>query len=123
MDVVLLELTRQRMAAERNLLPRTLNSIRATWRYLRRGEIIHFPVTLTEQAAMRPEASSAREGNFPASAGSIGLEEFINHFAPHALPWQLHMYETTGTGWAYDVGFYFGLLGGPGAVLGGWSRR
>jgi hypothetical protein len=51
------------------------------------------------------------------------LVEVINHFAPKALPWQLHMYETTGTGWAYDVGFYFGLLGGPGAVLGGWSRR
>jgi hypothetical protein len=51
------------------------------------------------------------------------LVEVINHFAPHALPWQLHMYETTATGWAYDVGFYFGLLGGPGAVLGGWSRR
>lgn len=49
--------------------------------------------------------------------------EVINHFAPHALPWQLHLYESTGTGWAYDVGFYFGLLGGPGAVLGGWSRR
>jgi hypothetical protein len=51
------------------------------------------------------------------------LVEVINHFAPKALPWQLHMYETAGTGWAYDVGFYFGLLGGPGAVLGGWSRR
>jgi hypothetical protein len=51
------------------------------------------------------------------------LVEVINHFAPKALPWQLHMYETTGTGWAYDIGFYFGLLGGPGAVLGGWSRR
>jgi hypothetical protein len=24
---------------------------------------------------------------------------------------------------AYDVGFYFGLLGGPGVLLGGWSRR
>jgi hypothetical protein len=51
------------------------------------------------------------------------LVEVINHFAPHALPWDLHMYEATGTGWAYDVGFYFGLLGGPGAVFGGWSRR
>ena len=51
------------------------------------------------------------------------LVEVINHFAPKALPWDLHMYEATGTGWAYDVGFYFGLLGGPGAVFGGWSRR
>ncbi len=51
------------------------------------------------------------------------LGEVINHFAPHTLPWEVHMYETTGTGWAYDIGFYFGLLGGPGAIFGGWSRR
>jgi hypothetical protein len=51
------------------------------------------------------------------------LGEVINKFAPRALPWTLHMYESAGTGWAYDVGFYFGLLGGPGALLGGWSRR
>jgi len=51
------------------------------------------------------------------------LVEVVNHFAPSALPWHVHMYETAGTGWAYDVGFYFGLLGGPGALLGGWSRR
>lgn len=51
------------------------------------------------------------------------LGEVVNKFAPHALPWTLHMYETTGASMPYDVGFYFGLLGGPGAILGGWSRR
>ena len=51
------------------------------------------------------------------------LVEVINHFAPKSLPWDVHMYEATGTGWAYDVGFYFGLLGGPGAIFGGWRRR
>jgi hypothetical protein len=51
------------------------------------------------------------------------LGEVINKFAPHALPWTVHMYETTGTGWAYDVGFYLGLVGGPGVIFGGWARR
>jgi len=50
------------------------------------------------------------------------IVEVINHFAPHALPWQVHMYETAGTGWAYDVGFYFGLIGGPGVIVGRWRR-
>ena len=47
----------------------------------------------------------------------------VNAVRPRTLPWTVHMYETAGTGIAYDVGFYFGVLGGPGAVLGGWSRR
>ncbi|HZC17319.1 MAG TPA: hypothetical protein VE309_11200 [Caulobacteraceae bacterium] len=50
------------------------------------------------------------------------IGEVINHFAPHLLPWDVHMYETTATGWAYDVGFYFGLLGGPGVFVGRWRR-
>src|SRR5579862_4806318 len=41
----------------------------------------------------------------------------VNAVRPHTLPWTVHMYETAGTGIAYDVGFYFGVLGGPGAVL------
>jgi hypothetical protein len=51
------------------------------------------------------------------------IVEVVNVFRPHTLPWTVHFYETAGTGVAYDVGFYFGLLGGPGAILGGWSRR
>ena len=48
------------------------------------------------------------------------LCEVINRLAPHALPWDLHMFETKAGGAPYDVGFYFGIAGGP-AVL--WSRR
>ncbi len=51
------------------------------------------------------------------------LVEVVNLLSPHTLPWQMRLYEPSGTGVAYDVGFYFGLLGGPGVVLGGWSRR
>jgi hypothetical protein len=51
------------------------------------------------------------------------LGEVINALAPHILPWTVHMYEPAGTGWAYDVGFYLGLVGGPGVIFGGFSRR
>jgi len=51
------------------------------------------------------------------------IVEVVNAIRPHTLPWAVHFYETAGTGIAYDIGFYFGLLGGPGAILGGWSRR
>ncbi len=49
--------------------------------------------------------------------------EVVNVLSPHTLPWQMRLYEASGTGVAYDVGFYFGILGGPGLILGGWSRR
>jgi hypothetical protein len=51
------------------------------------------------------------------------IVEVINRFAPHALPWTLHLYESRGAGVAYDVGFYFGLAGGPSFVGHRWSRR
>jgi hypothetical protein len=51
------------------------------------------------------------------------LVEVVNVLSPHTLPWQMRLYEPSGTGVAYDVGFYFGILGGPGMILGGWSRR
>jgi outer membrane phospholipase A len=37
----------------------------------------------TPAAATQPEASSARAGEFPTIGGTYGLDEFINHFAPH----------------------------------------
>jgi hypothetical protein len=43
------------------------------------------------------------------------LVEVVNALSPHTLPWQMRLYEPSGTG--------FGLLGGPGLILGGWSRR
>lgn len=48
--------------------------------------------------------------------------EVINIFAPHLLPWTVRFYESKGTGVAYDVGFYLGLVGSP--VLGAsYTRR
>ena len=41
------------------------------------------------------------------------IVEVINRFAPHLLPWTVRFYETKGTGFAYDIGFYFGLVGSP----------
>jgi hypothetical protein len=51
------------------------------------------------------------------------IVEVIDKLAPHILPWQLHLYESKGTGVAYDVGFYFGLAGGPPIVFRSWPRR
>jgi len=50
------------------------------------------------------------------------IGEIINHFAPHALPWTVHLYEPRGTGVAYDGGFYLGLAGGPSVLFGNWRR-
>jgi hypothetical protein len=49
--------------------------------------------------------------------------EVIDHFAPHLLPWSVRFYETRGTGFAYDIGFYFGLVGSPVFAGARWSRR
>jgi hypothetical protein len=51
------------------------------------------------------------------------IVEVINRFAPHLLPWRLHLYESRNTGVAYDVGFYLGLAGSPIVVRDRWSRR
>lgn len=48
------------------------------------------------------------------------LVELVGRFLPHLLPWKAHLYETKAAGVAYDLGFYFGLAGGP--VI-AWSRR
>ncbi len=49
--------------------------------------------------------------------------ELINRLAPHVLPWTVRMYEPKTVGVAYDVGFYFGMGGGPAVLLGWWRRR
>lgn len=48
--------------------------------------------------------------------------EIVNHFAPSLLPWHARLYETGGTGVAYDIGFYLGLAGGPLAASSRWRR-
>ena len=52
------------------------------------------------------------------------IVEVINKLAPHTLPWTVRFYESKGTGAAYDVGFYLGLVGSP-LLIGRrrWSRR
>lgn len=49
--------------------------------------------------------------------------EVIDRFLPHLLPWSVRFYELRGTSVAYDVGFYFGLVGSPLVIGAGWSRR
>jgi hypothetical protein len=46
------------------------------------------------------------------------IGEIVNRFFPHALPWQMHLYEAKVKGVAYDVGFYLGLAGGPSFAFG-----
>jgi outer membrane phospholipase A len=41
------------------------------------------PATNVSAAAAAPEATSAKEEEFPSPAGVFGLSEFINHFAPY----------------------------------------
>ena len=49
--------------------------------------------------------------------------EVINRFAPHIIPWKAQIYEIKATGVAYDVGFYFGMVGSPLVLWHRWSRR
>ncbi len=49
--------------------------------------------------------------------------EVVNRLAPHILPLRLRMYESRDVGVAYDVGFYFGLLGGPLVGWRNWNGR
>ena len=51
------------------------------------------------------------------------IVEVINRLLPRLLPWHAQLYESSGTGVAYDVGFYLGLAGGPPIVINTWSRR
>ena len=41
------------------------------------------------------------------------IVEVINHFFPHLVPWNAKFYETRGTTFIYDLGFYIGLIGSP----------
>jgi hypothetical protein len=41
------------------------------------------------------------------------IVEILNRFAPGLVPVRWHMYETGASSALYDLGFYFGLAGGP----------
>jgi len=81
-------------------------------------------------AAGTPEASHAAAGG-PLAQLLLGfwhgiiapltlLIEVIHKFAPALLPLPWHMYG--GGSVAYDVGFYFGLAGGPSLFWSRWRR-
>jgi hypothetical protein len=45
------------------------------------------------------------------------IVEIIRKFLPGVLPLNWHLYETSAASVPYDVGFYFGLAGGPGFII------
>ncbi|MEO8925584.1 MAG: hypothetical protein ABI306_00335 [Caulobacteraceae bacterium] len=81
-------------------------------------------------AAGSPEAHHAAQGGVLSQIllgfwhGLIApvtlLVEVIRRFAPSVLPWPWRLYDVGDASVAYDVGFYFGLAGGPTFL---WSRR
>ncbi|MGI9170761.1 MAG: hypothetical protein ACR2FH_11425 [Caulobacteraceae bacterium] len=87
-------------------------------------------LALAACAAGTPEAARAAHEGFLSQLvlgfwhGLIApltlLVEVIRRFAPNVLPWPWRLYAVDGSSVAYDIGFYFGLAGGP-AFL--WSRR
>jgi hypothetical protein len=48
------------------------------------------------------------------------IVEVINRFLPGVLPLPWHLYETKAASVPYDVGFYFGLAGGPTFFVSRW---
>jgi hypothetical protein len=84
-------------------------------------------------------AAGSAESQHAASGGILGqlflgiwhgliapvmlIVEVVNKLAPHLLPWTVRIYEARGTGVVYEVGFYFGLVGGPLLAHRGWSSR
>jgi hypothetical protein len=51
------------------------------------------------------------------------IVELVNHFFPHLVPWSAKFYESRGTTFIYDLGFYFGLIGSPLIASSRWSAR
>ncbi len=45
------------------------------------------------------------------------LIEVLHKLLPHTVPWAIRLYETRADSVAYDVGFFFGLGGGPVVVI------
>jgi hypothetical protein len=80
-------------------------------------------LTLVACAAGSPQAHQAVAGG-PIALLALGfwhgliapitlIVEILNTFAPGLIPVHWHMYEATAVSMPYDVGFYFGLAGGP----------
>jgi hypothetical protein len=87
-------------------------------------------VSLAACAAGSPDAAHAAGGG-PLSQLVLGfwhgliapftlLIEVIRRYLPGVIPWPWHLYQGVGVGVPYDIGFYFGLAGGPTVVF--WRR-
>ena len=87
-------------------------------------------VTLSACAAGSPDAAAAAGGG-PISQLILGfwhgiiapitlIIELIHRFLPGVLNLNWHMYETAGASVPYDVGFFFGLGGGPTVLFSRW---
>ena len=86
-------------------------------------------VTLTACAAGSPDAAAAAAGG-PISQLILGfwhgiiapitlIIELIHRFLPGVLNLNWHMYQAPGSA-PYDVGFFFGLGGGPTVLFSRW---
>ena len=51
------------------------------------------------------------------------LVEVLHKLWPHAVHWTIRLYETRANSVAYDLGFFFGLGGGPVIVVRRWRDR
>lgn len=87
-------------------------------------------LSLAACAAGTPDASHAAAGG-PLSQLVLGfwhgliapitlLVEMVHRYLPGVLPWNIHLYEGGAAGVPYDIGFYFGLAGGPSFLF--WRR-
>ena len=49
------------------------------------------------------------------------LVEVVHRYVPGLIPWTWRLYEGPPGSAPYDIGFYFGMAGGPSFVI--WRRR
>jgi hypothetical protein len=85
--------------------------------------VVMVMLTLAACAAGSPQSAQATGGG-PIALLALGIwhgiiapitliVEIINRFAPGFIPVHWRMYETGASSALYDLGFYFGLAGGP----------
>jgi phospholipase A1 len=69
------------------------------------------PATIPSSA--KPESSSAEAGQFPAIAGSFGLDEFVQHFAPHEPMYFIGGWEAPNIKFQFSLRYRFFTPNGP----------
>lgn len=102
----------------------------AAKRALRLALALSIALALSACAAGTPDAAQAASGG-PISQLLLGfwhgiiapvtlIVEVIHRFVPGVLNLPWHMYETGAASVPYDVGFFFGLGGGPTVLFSRW---